>query len=114
MKIKIELFLSVFAVLISIAALSSFRRRGPLLFVISFFLFDIIFPYFVWWTESLGQECDALCQSTGMGEIIFVQPFVSIIPALTGAVIAIIYSGIGKHLFKRDEKSEGGLKKTDE
>jgi hypothetical protein len=100
--------------IVSVAFLIWPRKCSPLLFVISFFLSDIIFPYFVWWTESLGKECDALCQSIGMGEIIFVQPFVTILPALTGAIIAIIYSRIGRHLFKRDEESQDKTKKTEQ
>jgi hypothetical protein len=99
--------------IVSVALLIWPRKRSPLLFVISFFLSDIIFPYFIWWTESLAKESDALRQSIGMGEIIFVQPFVSIQPALTGAIIAIIYSGIGRHLFMRNRNEANGLKKSD-
>ena len=87
----------------SIMALSWFWKRGPFLFAVSFILFDILSPCFVWWYGSVLNECEFMCEGTTIAEVIFSQPVCSLISVITGVVLVIIYSNMGRHLFSRND-----------
>ena len=88
----------------SIIALSWFWRRGPLLFAISFILFDTLSPCFMWWYGSILNECEFMCEETTITEVIFSQPIGPLSSVITGVVLVIIYSNIGRYLFSRNDK----------
>ncbi len=88
--------------LVAIIALSLFWRCGPKLFIFTFICLDIIFPILIWWNGSSIQSYDLPIAKHDWVLISHLfRPISSIRLVLTGIIITIIYSGLGKHLFKK-------------
>jgi len=88
--------------LIAVIALSVFSRYGPKLFVLSFIVTDVIFPILLWWSSSLIRKYDVIIHNNNLIETNhLLTPLNSVHILLTGIILTVVYSDLGKHLFKK-------------
>jgi hypothetical protein len=93
----------------SLISLAWFWKRGPLLFAISFMLSDICSPMLGWVYASQAAKYPLFLQSRNISSFNVLQPLNWISCALTGAILIIVYSSLGKHFFQKtySEHSRG-------
>jgi len=92
----------------SLISLAWFWKCGPNLFTISFILSKICLPILGWFYALQTEKYPLFSNSKYVSQSILFQPFNLIDSALAGAILVIIYSSLGKHLFKKQIMEEPG------